>query len=112
MKIIAKGIQILPAVSDKTQGWIRSGPVDLDLFSLSNLFLTISGVISTVLSTWSTFRLTCAWQYFGTLIFELFLFFYFYADNLKVSTIVSINFFLEKWFKFCVKIGFEVENLC
>ena len=40
------------------------------------------------------------------------LFFYFYADNLKVSTIVSINFFLEKWFKFCVKIGFEVENLC
>ena len=39
------------------------------------------------------------------------LFFYFYADNLKVSTIVSINFFFEKWFKFCVKIGFEVENL-
>ena len=37
------------------------------------------------------------------------LFFYFYADNLKVSTIVSINFFFEKWFKFCVKIGFEVE---
>ena len=40
------------------------------------------------------------------------LIFYFYADNLKVSTIVSINFFYEKWFKFCVKIGFEVENLC
>ena len=43
------------------------------------------------------------------------LIFYFYADNLKVSTIVScvsINFFFEKWFKFCVKIGFEVENLC
>ena len=39
------------------------------------------------------------------------LIFYFYADNLKVSTIVSINFFFEKWFKFCVKIGFEVENL-
>ena len=39
------------------------------------------------------------------------LFFYFYADNLKVSTIVSINFFFEKWFKFCVKIDFEVENL-
>ena len=67
-------------------------------------------------------RLTCAWQYFGTLIFELFfeiirfyvdnIFFFFYADNLKVSTIVSINFFWEKWFKFCVKIGFEVENLC
>ena len=36
--------------------------------------------------------------------------FLFYADNLKVSTIVSINFFFEKWFKFCVKIGFEVEN--
>ena len=35
------------------------------------------------------------------------LFFYFYADNLKVSTIVSINFFLEKWFNFRVKIGFE-----
>ena len=51
MKIIARGIQILPAVSAKTQGLIRSGPVDLDLFSLSNLFLTISGVISTVLST-------------------------------------------------------------
>ena len=67
-------------------------------------------------------RLTCAWQYFGTLIFELFfeiirssvdkIYFLFYADNLKVSTIVSIIFFLEKWFKFCVKIGFEVENLC
>ena len=27
------------------------------------------------------------------------LIFYFYADNLKVSTIVSINFFVEKWFK-------------
>ena len=47
-------------------------------------------------------RLTCAWQYFGTLIFELFFeiirsyvnkIFYFYADNLKVSTIVSIHFF-------------------
>ena len=40
------------------------------------------------------------------------LIFYFYADNLKVSTIVSIIFFFFKWFKFCVKIGFEVENLC
>ena len=39
------------------------------------------------------------------------LIFYFYADNLKVSTIVSINFFYEKWFKFCVKIGFEVVKL-
>ena len=39
------------------------------------------------------------------------LIFYFYADNLKVSIIVSINFFFEKWFKFCVKIGFEVKNL-
>ena len=33
------------------------------------------------------------------------------SERVKVSTIVSINF-LEKWFKFCVKIGFEVENLC
>ena len=38
------------------------------------------------------------------------LIFYFYADNLKVSTVVSINFFLEKWFKFCVKIGFECRD--
>ena len=35
--------------------------------------------------------------------------FYFYADNLKVSTIVSINFFWEKWFEFCVRIGFELR---
>ena len=34
------------------------------------------------------------------------------TQRVKVSTIVSINFFFEKWFKFCVKIGFEVENLC
>ena len=31
------------------------------------------------------------------------LIFYFYADNLKVSTIVSINFFFEKWFKLALK---------
>ena len=31
------------------------------------------------------------------------LIFYFYADNLKVSTIVSINFFFEKWFNFWVE---------
>ena len=30
------------------------------------------------------------------------LIFYFYADNLKVSTIVSMNFFGEKWFKFTI----------
>ena len=34
------------------------------------------------------------------------------TQRVKVSTIVSIKFFFEKWFKFCVKIGFEVENLC
>ena len=34
------------------------------------------------------------------------------TQRVKVSTIFSIHFFFEKWFKFCVKIGFEVENLC
>ena len=34
------------------------------------------------------------------------------TQRVKVPTIVSIIFFMEKWFKFCVKIDFEVENLC
>ena len=38
------------------------------------------------------------------------LIFYFYADNLKVSTIVSINFFFEKWFKFCVS-SYFITNM-
>ena len=39
--------------------------------------------------------------------------FFYYADNLKVSSIVSIIFFL-KIVKFLGEnsIGFEVENLC
>ena len=37
---------------------------------------------------------------------------FYYADNLKVSTIFSIIFFLKKTCSFVVKIGFEVENLC
>ena len=38
------------------------------------------------------------------------LMFFYYADNLKVFTITNI-FFLKQ-FKFLVKIGFEVENVC
>ena len=34
---------------------------------------------------------------------------YFYADNLKVSTNVSIIFFFEKWFKFCVKLALKLR---
>ena len=40
-------------------------------------------------------------------------FFYYCANNLKMSTIVSVNFFTENSsYSFFVKIGFEVENLC
>ena len=37
--------------------------------------------------------------------------FVYYAGNFKVSSLVSIFFFIKK-FKFLVKIGFEIENLC
>ena len=42
------------------------------LFSLSTYETDVVRLMTTNKKKWQLIRLTCAWQYFGTLIFELF----------------------------------------
>ena len=54
------------------------------LFSLSTYETDVVRLMTTNKKKWQLIRLTCAWQYFGTLIFELFFeIIWFYVDNIN-----------------------------